>query len=158
MHIYLGLKTLHVLGALLFFGVGLGSAWYKFMADRSGDVRVILWCQNQIVRADYIFTATSAVIIPITGIMMARRIDLPLETPWVLASIIGYLVAGALWLPAAWLQMRMREYAELAVETDTPLPEEFHRANRIWFWLGVPAFILTVAVMWTMVAKWHWLL
>ncbi len=33
------LKTLHVLGALLFLGVGMGSAWYKLRADASlGDV------------------------------------------------------------------------------------------------------------------------
>ena len=32
---YLSLKTLHILSMVLLFGTGLGSAFYKWMADRS---------------------------------------------------------------------------------------------------------------------------
>ncbi len=152
---YLLLKTLHILGALLFFGVGLGSAWYKFKADRSGDLRVIAWCQNQIVTADWVFTLTSAFLLPITGLEMVRRLNIPWTTPWVVVGIAGYVLAGLLWLPAVWLQIRMRDLAREALQRNTPLPHEFHRANRIWFYLGVPAFAITVGVIWVMVAKWQ---
>ncbi len=30
---------------------------------------------------------------------------------------------------------------------------EYHRLARIWFWLGVPAFMAMVAVVWLMVFK-----
>ena len=35
---YTALKTLHILSMVLLFGTGLGSAFYKWMADRSGNV------------------------------------------------------------------------------------------------------------------------
>ena len=35
---YLLLKYLHLLNMVVLFGTGLGTAWYKWMADRSGDV------------------------------------------------------------------------------------------------------------------------
>ncbi|MDQ5918954.1 MAG: hypothetical protein QG660_2069, partial [Pseudomonadota bacterium] len=35
---YMTLKTLHILSMVLLFGTGLGSAYYKWMADRSGNV------------------------------------------------------------------------------------------------------------------------
>lgn len=72
MFLYTLIKTLHVLGAIFFLGVGAASAWYKFQADRSGDLRVIAWCQRQIVLADWMFTTSSALIMPLTGIWLQR--------------------------------------------------------------------------------------
>ena len=147
------LKTLHVLGALLFLGVGLGSAWYKFQADRSGDVRVIAWCQRQIVLADWLFTVPSALLLPITGVGMVAIWGMPLTTPWVMSGIVGFSVAGLLWLPAVWLQLRMRAMADRALAEGTELPEAFWRARRWWIALGLPAFALAAAVVWVLVSK-----
>jgi len=35
---YLAVKTLHILSAILLFGTGLGSAFYKFFTDRRGEL------------------------------------------------------------------------------------------------------------------------
>jgi uncharacterized membrane protein len=66
----------------------------------------------------------------------------------------GYAVAGLLWLLAARLQMRMREMTAKALRDGEGLPETFHRANRIWRLLGIPAFTTAVLSLWVMVAKW----
>ena len=113
-----------------------------------------MWCQREIVRADYFFTIPSAVALPITGVWMASLWNLPLFGGWVLIGIGGFVITGLLWLPAAWLQMRMRHLAEQALTRQEELPREFHRANRIWLALGVPAFAIAMLTIWVMVSKW----
>ena len=62
------LKTIHVLGAVLFLGTGLGSAYYKFRAGASKDARVVAWCDAEVVRADWIFTVPAGLIMPVSGL------------------------------------------------------------------------------------------
>lgn len=50
--LYLSLKTLHILSMLLLFGTGLGSAFYKWMADRSGNLAHIAVTNRHVVLAD----------------------------------------------------------------------------------------------------------
>ena len=152
---YLALKTVHIGAALLFLGAGLMTAWYKLRADRSGDLRVVVWAQREIVRADWVFTTPSAILLPTTGVWMALRTSQPLFSGWVGVGVVGFIVTGLLWLPAVRLQIRMRRLAEAALAADTELPAEFHRLNRIWLALGVPAFLLALAIVWVMVAKWQ---
>jgi uncharacterized membrane protein len=146
-------KALHVLGAVLFLGAGLMTAWYKVRADRSGDLRIVAWCQREIVRADWLFTLPSALLLPATGALLVRGYRLPWSTDWVLAGLAGYVAAGALWLPAVWLQLRMRALADAALRDGTALPPAFHRLNRVWLALGAPAFLIAAATVWFMVAK-----
>ena len=147
------LKTLHVLGAVLFLGAGLMTAYYKWRADRSGDVQVVAWCQREIVRADWIFTAPSGIILPTTGIALAMGYGLPLTTDWVMFGIVAFASAGALWLPAVWLQLAMRDLAVAAARDQQALSPRFHRYNAYWLALGAPAFALSVFAVWVMVAK-----
>ena len=44
-------RILRWIAIILLLGAGIGSAWYKFRADRSGAPKVIAWCQREIVRA-----------------------------------------------------------------------------------------------------------
>lgn len=146
-------KAVHVLAATLFLGAGLMTAYYKVRADRSGDLRVLVWYQREIVLADWLFTLPSGIALPVTGIWLAMTYGIPLSAGYVGAGLAGYAIAGVLWLPAVWLQIRMRNLAEAALRDGTALPEEFHRANRIWLALGVPAFLVAVLTVWMMVAK-----
>ncbi len=147
------LKTTHILSALLFLGVGIGSAWYKWRADRSGNIEVIAWVQHEIVRADLYFTTPTAILLPATGIALVQLYGLPLTTPWIIAAIIAFVLTGALWLPAVWLQVQMRTLADSALAEGTELSPTFHRYHRYWVALGVPAFALAMFVVWIMVAK-----
>lgn len=149
----LTVKALHILGALLFLGAGMMTAWYKVRADRSGDPAVVVWCQREIVRADWLFTLPSAIVLPASGLYLVHAYGMPWTTGWVLLGIGAFALSGLLWLPAVWLQIRMRRLAEEALASGT-LPAEFHRLNRIWMALGVPAFVIAVATVWLMTVKW----
>jgi uncharacterized membrane protein len=150
---YLTLKTLHVLSMVLLFGTGLGSAYYKWMADRTGIVAHIAATNRQVVLADWIFTTPTVIFQPISGLLMAHLAGLPVATPWIAASLALYVLAGACWLPVVGLQIRMRRIAETAVAAGAPLPEAYWRLARLWLRLGVPAFSAMVLVVALMVFK-----
>ena len=58
---YLIVKWLHVLSSTVLFGTGLGSAYYLFCASRTRDARAAAAVGRDVVRADWIFTATTVV-------------------------------------------------------------------------------------------------
>lgn len=150
---YLVVKWLHVLSSTVLFGTGVGSAFYLLATTLSGDVRAIAVVARMVVRADWLFTATTAILQPLTGFWLVHRLGLPLDTPWLLASIVCYALAMLCWLPVVWLQMRLRDLAAVAARDGRPLAPHYHRLFRWWIALGVPAFLLFLALFWLMVAK-----
>ncbi len=150
---FLTLKTIHIFTAFLLFGTGLGSAFYKFAADRGGNPGHIAHTNKNVVLADWLFTTPTVVIQPVTGIIMADMLNLPLTTPWIMVSLILYGIAGACWLPVVVLQIRMRTLSQQALDNQQALTETYYRYARIWFWLGVPAFIAISLVILLMVLK-----
>ncbi|MGO9947285.1 MAG: DUF2269 family protein [Steroidobacteraceae bacterium] len=135
------IKFVHVLGASVLFGTGLGIAFFMFMADRSGHAGVIALVARYVVIADFIFTATAAVLQPVSGVALAWAIGLsPFGEPWIVLSILLYVMVGLCWLPVVFIQIRIRKLAHEAALNAKPLPGEYHRLFRIWFWLGWPAF------------------
>lgn len=150
---YLVLKWLHVLSSTLLFGTGIGSAYYLLLTSLAREPVAVARVVRQVVWADCIFTTTTIVLQPLTGLLMVRMLGLPLSTPWVFWSLVLYFVAGACWLPVVWLQIRMRRIAEEAVQRGTALPPVYFRMLRFWVALGIPAFVALVVVFWLMVAK-----
>lgn len=150
---YLLLKWIHVLSATVLFGTGIGIAFFKWMTDRSGDVRAIRSVNERTVLADSLFTTPAILIQPITGVWLARLAGSPISEGWVAYAIGLYLVAGLCWLPVVFLQLRMRRIAREADDSNSSLPPEYKNLAGIWFMLGIPAFISLMAVFWLMVFK-----
>ena len=150
---YLVVKWLHVLSSTVLFGTGLGSAFYMFFTNRSGDVRAIAAITRRVVIADWLFTTPTAVIQPLTGFWLLHLSGMPWTAGWILWSLVLYLIAGACWLPVVWIQIRMAAMAEQAAAAGAPLPQRFWRYHVVWTALGWPAFIAFVAIFFLMVVK-----
>lgn len=153
MSTYLLLKWIHIVSATIMFGTGIGIAFFKWATDRTGDVRAIRISSERTVLADWIFTTPSVIIQPLSGIAMVHLAGYPVMTGWVSWSILLYVLAGCCWLPVLWLQLRMRALARAADDAGAALPALYWTYARIWFWLGVPAFVALLVVYWLMVAK-----
>ena len=151
--IYLWIKVLHVVSATVLFGTGLGIAFFKVTADGSGNVNAMRVVGERVVWADWLFTTPAIVVQAVTGVALARIAGVPLLSGWVLAAIVLYGLAGVCWLPVVWLQMRMRDLARAAEQTETAVGERYWRYARLWFWLGVPAFTAVLGVFVLMVLK-----
>jgi uncharacterized membrane protein len=150
---YAVVKWLHILSSTFLFGTGIGSAFYMLFTNISGDVRAIAVVNRYVVIADWLFTATTAVIQPLTGFYLIHLAGFPLNGRWVLWSVALYVFAGACWLPVVWLQIKLRDMAALAVRDNMPLTPQYWRYMRYWVMLGIPAFIAFVAIFYLMVAK-----
>ena len=150
---YVVVKWLHILSSTLLFGTGLGSAWYMFFASRTLDARVVAVVARSVVMADWVFTTTTIVFQPLSGWYLAHLAGIPLTVPWILWTLVLYVLAGACWLPVVWLQIRMRDMAQRAAAEGSPLPPLYTRYFRLWTALGVPAFMAMVAMFYLMVAK-----
>lgn len=150
---YLIIKWLHIVSSTLLFGTGIGSAFYMLFSSLSRDVRAIAVVSRHVVRADWLFTATTVVFQPLSGFYMIHLAGYPLTSAWIVWSIALYLVAGACWLPVVWLQMRMRDMAQASARDNMALPALYWRYLRIWTALGIPAFVALVIVFYLMTAK-----
>lgn len=150
---YLIIKWLHILSSTFLFGTGIGSAFYMLFASLSRDVRAIAVVSRHVVLADWIFTSTTVLIQPATGIYMIHLAGYPWHSTWIVWSIGLYFLAGACWLPVVWIQLRMRDMAQAAARDNTALPQQYWRYLRTWTALGIPAFFAMVVVFWLMVAK-----
>jgi uncharacterized membrane protein len=146
-------KTIHILSAAVLFGTGLGTAWFMWRADRTGQAAVIFVTARHVVWADYLFTLPSILIQPLSGLWLSRLAGFPLGEWWLLVSYALYALAGACWIPVVWLQIRMRDLAGAAVRDGTKLPPLYSRYMRIWFILGWPAFAAVAAIFYLMAAK-----
>jgi uncharacterized membrane protein len=153
MNLYLILKWVHIVSSVLMVGTGLGSAFYMFFTNRSGNVQAQAVVTRLVVRADWWFTTPTVFIQPATGLAMAHLAGLPLATPWLAVSLALYLLAGACWLPVVWLQLRMHAQAAEAARAGGALPPLYWRYARCWEMLGYPAFVAMAGVFYLMVNK-----
>ncbi|HIP27334.1 MAG TPA: DUF2269 domain-containing protein [Flavobacteriaceae bacterium] len=144
---------IHIVSLVLLLGVGGGSAFYKFMSDKSNNIDVIVHTNKMIVLADWLFTTPSIILQPISGIMLANLMNIPLTTPWLLVSIILYIFAGALWLLAVYLQIRMKKIASKCQRNSTSLTKEYHILVKQWIILGFFSFAAMGSIFILMVFK-----
>ena len=150
---YFILKFLHIIGAVILLGTGVGIAFFMVMAHFSGRVAVIAGVARIMVIADFVFTATAVIAQPVTGILLARYVGYSLLDAWLIWSIILYVITGAFWLPVIWMQIRLRDLAHVAATSGVELPRAYHTLFWWWFAFGFPAFAAVIAIFWLMIAR-----
>ena len=147
------LRWLHAIGATVLLGTGVGIAFFMLMANRTRDAALVAHTASIVVVADLVFTASAALLQPITGVLLARLLGWDLTKGWLAWSLALYVFTGFCWLPVVWMQIRIRDLAREAARSGMALPEAYHRLYGRWFWLGVPGFSAVLAILWLMTAK-----
>lgn len=150
---YLAARGLHIFSALLLFGTGLGTAFHMYAACRSEDAPGIARVSRQVVLADWLFTAPSGVLQPLTGLWLVHLAGYGFAEPWLLVSYLLYTLAGLAWLMVVKLQLDMRRLAVAARSEGAPLPAAFWSAFRLWVRLGWVGFGSLVGVYGLMIGK-----
>ena len=147
------LRLVHVVGATVLLGTGAGIAFFMVMAVRTRNPALIDHVAGTVDVADTLFTATAAVLQPVTGYLLVEAIGWSLWEGWIVLSLALYVLTGLFWLPVVRIQMRLRDLARQAAADGGALPAEFDRLYRIWFACGFPAFAAVVAIVWLMLTK-----
>lgn len=146
-------KWLHILGACVLFGTGMGIAFFLWTAHRSGGAAEVAHVATWVVRADWLFTLTSGVLQPISGSALIVLGGHDPWSAWLLAAYALYALALACWVPVVWIQLRVRDLAVAAAASGTPLPPRYTTLMRWWFALGWPAFAALLAVFALMIVR-----
>lgn len=155
---YLTLKFLHIVGAILFLGNITTGVFWKAHADRSRDPKLIAHALDGIVRSDRLFTIPGVIIILTSGITAAVIGGLPLlRTAWIAGGMGLFIVAGVAFMArVAPLQREMLVLARSATagsSFDWPAYEKLSRGWAIW---GLVALITPALAAALMVFKPSW--
>jgi uncharacterized membrane protein len=153
MTLYFIVKYLHVLGAIVILGTGTGIAFFMLMAHRSGDPAFIARTAAIVVIADMLFTLTAVLLQPVTGGLLMALSATTLAERWLVMSLGLYAVAGLFWIPVIFMQIEMRDLAQVALPQRQPLPPRYFALFRRWFGFGIPGFGSVMLILWLMVAK-----
>jgi uncharacterized membrane protein len=151
---YLAVKWLHVISSTMLFGTGIGSAFYLLLATLGRNARAVATVSRYVVVTDWVFTATTAVFQPLSGLwLMHLAGGMPVSTPWIAWSLTLYAFAIACWVPVVWIQLRLRDLSAQAALSGPELPAAYWRFFRWWVGLGFAAFIAFLEIFYLMVAK-----
>ncbi len=124
---YLWLKWLHVLSAAVLFGTGLGTALHMWLAHLRRDPRAIAVVARNVVLIDWLFTATSGAVQPLSGLALVHLSGTNPLAPWLVVSYGLYALTALCWFPAVRIQLRVRDIAaavtcppELVTQHESP--------------------------------------
>lgn len=152
MNNYFILKTLHILSSVLLVGTGFGSAFYLFLLQGSKNIEVIRSINRAVVLADHLFTIPCLIIQPLSGWYLMKMMGLSFQAPWLKLTLFLYAIAGACWLPAYFIQIKLSRMAKEAANIES-LPSHYKTYLKIWTLLGIPSFLCMAVIYYLMVSK-----
>jgi uncharacterized membrane protein len=150
---YLVLKTLHIVGAVLFIGNITVTAWWKVMADRTRDPKIVAFAQRQVTLTDWVFTFGGVTLVAIGGYGNAVSHGMPLTVPWLAWGNALFILSGVIWIAVLIpVQTKLARIARTFAEGGT-IPETYWRLEMLWGVFGAIATILPLANIVIMVFK-----
>lgn len=152
MNSYLVVKYVHVLSAAVLLGTGIGIAYFLLTAHLSRNIEALRVVARYVILADWIFTATAVVVQPVSGVLLMMDRGWSFTSHWFIATTILYVAVGACWIPVVVLQYRMARLLREA-KNHAALGADYYRAFRLWVTLGVPAFVMVLALYAVMIFK-----
>ncbi|BAS67922.1 DUF2269 family protein [Bathymodiolus septemdierum thioautotrophic gill symbiont] len=154
MNTYLLLKSLHILGVVLFLGNIIITGWWKVMADRTKNKQIIAFAQHQVTLTDYVFTLGGVLLVLATGIANAMLHELDYSSiKWLAWGYWLFIASGIIWaailIPVQIKQARMaKQFSE-----QEPIPEQYWKLGNLWIVFGTLATLLPLANLYWMVFK-----
>jgi len=152
MNTYLTLKSIHLLGVIIFLGNIIVTGWWKVMADRTKNPIIIAFAQRQVTLTDYIFTTGGIILILIGGLGNAMNMEF-FNLRWLMWGYGLFAISGLIWLfiliPVQIKQTQLaKQFSEGGV-----IPENYWRLEKIWLIFGTLATILPLIIIYWMVFK-----
>lgn len=146
------LKSLHILGVSLFLGNIIVSAFWKVLADRTGDYSVIRFATRLVNVTDAVFTGLGAALLLVTGHLLAANYGGVISNGWILWSYVLFGLSGAIWI-AVLVPIQVMQARILRLSPPEKIPEKYYRLARLWSVAGVIATLLPLPAIYLMVSK-----
>ncbi|MGQ0384368.1 MAG: DUF2269 family protein [Gammaproteobacteria bacterium] len=152
---YLWMKLLHILAAVLFLGnIITGLFWHRHAA-RAKNPRLLAFTVDGIIRSDRLFTMPGVIVIIATGIVAAVQAGLPLlRTGWIAWTLVMFAISGlAFMFRVAPLQRRLFAHAQAGAASGSFDFAAYERIARQWEIWGAVATVTPLAGLAFMVLK-----
>ncbi|MFV9936120.1 MAG: DUF2269 family protein [Rickettsia endosymbiont of Haemaphysalis japonica] len=88
---YLFIKTMHISSTIL-FGTGIGTAFFMWWANKTGDLNATAYAARTTVIADLLFTTPTVIIQPVSGIILVKMLGYNYSDLWLTLNYIGYII------------------------------------------------------------------
>ena len=148
----LTIKSLHILGVSLFLGNIIVSAFWKVLADRTGNYAVIRFAARLVNVTDAVFTGLGATLLLVTGHLLADKYGGVLPNDWILWSYVLFGVSGAIWI-AVLLPIQFKQAKMLRESGTEEIAKEYYRLARMWSIAGAIATLFPLPAIYLMVVK-----
>jgi uncharacterized membrane protein len=147
------IKTVHILGVVLFIGNIIVSGFWKAFADRTGEVGIIRYATRLVILTDIVFTVGGIVLLAGAGHMMAPAYGGVMEAGWIRWSYLLLAGSGLIWLlillPAQLAQARLLQ----PLAPDAAIPARYRTLAARWTAAGIVATLLPLPAIYLMTAK-----
>jgi uncharacterized membrane protein len=146
--LYLTFKTLHILFSIIFIGNIVVAVFWKMYSDKTGDTKIIASTLKGIIKADKLFTMPGVIGLLIFGFAAQGVGRIPIESAWILWSIVLYVVSGiAFMAKVSPLQKKMLALASVDGGFDPAKYRHLSLDWNIWGTVAVAAPIIAVILM-----------
>ena len=154
MDTYLLLKTLHIVGAILFLGNIIVTGWWKIMANRTGNPEIIAFAQRQVTLTDFIFTAGGSALLFTAGMANIIIYDIDMmATPWILWGLGLFTLSGIIWV-SVLIPIQIKQAREAKQFTaQTVISKDYWKREMLWYIYGGLAVVLPLISLGLMVLK-----
>ena len=146
------LKTLHMLGVVLFLGNIIVTAFWKIMADRTRDLAVIRFAVRATNWADVFFTFGGVVLLAVAGHALAAQTGMA-ALPWLRWAYGLFAATGLLWVGVLIPLQRAQAKVLAPLPRDAQIPARYRRLALAWAVAGTPATLLPLGIVWLMTVK-----
>jgi uncharacterized membrane protein len=152
--IYLLLKSLHLLGVIIFLGNIIITGFWKVMADRTKDLKIAAFAQRQVTLTDFVFTTGGVALTFLTGEGIVRLMNLSYSnTHWLRWGLWLFIASGIIWVVVLIpIQIKQAKLARRFTDEGN-IPIQYWRLGRIWVAFGAVATLLPLVNLYWMVFK-----
>ena len=147
-------KLIHISAVILFLGNILTGLFWMKQADRSGNLSIISFTINSIIKSDKWFTIPGVVIITGAGISAALQNHIPLlRTGWIFWSITLFTLSGIVF-SIKLVPLQRKIFEQTCGQVNGKFNWKLYRKNLLkWERRGLVALILPLIALALMVLK-----
>jgi uncharacterized membrane protein len=151
---YTTIKLVHIAGAVLLLGNIIVTAWWKVMADRTGNPSIIAFAQRQVTLTDFAFTAVGVILLVVAGDTLAYSYyEDSWSIRWIWWGRVLIITTGLIWLGVLVpIQVRLARLAK-AFADGGPIPPRYWALERAWIGVGTVIIVLPLIAAGVMVLK-----
>ena len=150
---YLWLKTIHLLGVVIFLGNIIVTAWWKAMADSTRNPQIIAFAQRQVTLTDFVFTAGGASILLLAGMANVGIHHMEMSAKWLSQGMLMFTLSGIIWLVVLIpVQIKQAKLAKAFAHSGV-IPEQYWKLCKTWNIFGAIAVLLPLVNLYWMVFK-----